>query len=170
MNCFSLNYLPLDETCYTGWAVKDRSGPDGAGYTMVSPDKEIRCDGLITQWRYRAKTSNPFRAIVWRSVPGSSTQFKIVGITDIPAGPINREVTFNVPEDQRFQVKAGDVIGWSFGDGVLAYNGGGGFSVRWLHGFLHSTLTDNQIHDFNGGNQDREYSILAATNPVNGKL
>ena len=35
--------------------MKDRSGPDGAGYTMVSPDKEIRCDGLITQWRYQAQ-------------------------------------------------------------------------------------------------------------------
>ena len=62
------------------------------------------------------------------------------------------------------------MIGWLFGNGILAYNGEGGFSVRWLHGFLYSTSADNQIHDFNGSNRDREYSILAVINPVNGKL
>ena len=153
----------IDENCTTGWEVKDRDGLDGPGFTMVSPYKEIRCDGFITEWRYQAKKSHPFRAIVWRSDPNSTTNFKIVGINNIPAGPINREVIFNVPEDQQFQVKAGDVIGWSFGNGVLAYSRGGNFSVRWLHNVPGSTLADDQIHDFEivRHNGEREYSIVA---------
>ena len=155
--------FPEATHCSAGWPITNRAGPDSAGWTMVSPSQVITCDGLISEWKYQGKKSNPFRAIVWRPVAGSSTQFKIVGINDIPPGAINTEVTYQVPSDQRISVQAGDMIGWSFGDSVLTYNAGGGTLVRWVGGNLHAGLEANQIRNINGGSENREYSIRATT-------
>ena len=141
-----------------------RSGDDGAGYTMVSPDWPFICNGQVTEWRYHRRTVYAFQAVVWRPVNGSATKFQIVGINDIPTGSVNTIVTYIVPENQRITVKVGDVIGWSFDNHVLSKDSGGNYHVRWL-GDLHGSLQVNQVHDFysgetNGG-ANREYSITA---------
>ena len=142
----------------------NREGPDSSGWTMVSLDQLFLCNGQVTEWRYQGKTSNEFRAIVWRPVDGPHTQFRIVGINDIPAGAANTPVTYTVPENERITVRAGDVIGWSFGESVLTYNiGGGHHSVRWVGRNLHGSLQANQLHDINSGIEEREYSIAATT-------
>ena len=128
---------------------------------MVSPDRPFLCNGQVTAWQYQAKKSNAFRAIVWRPVEGSATKFRIVGINDIPAGAVNTPVTYTVPVNQRITFKAGDVIGWSFGDASLAYNKGGGYRVRWLFGNLHASLQVNQVRNIQTGAEEREYSIAA---------
>ena len=128
---------------------------------MVSPDQSFRCNGQVTEWQYQAKTSNGFRAIVWRPVDESATKFRIVGINDIPAGAVNTPVTYSVPLNQSIRVQFGDVIGWSFGAGVLTYNVGGGYRVRWVGGNLHGSLAVNQERVIGGGVQEREYSIAA---------
>ena len=133
---------------------------------MISPDQKFFCSGQVTEWRYQGKHSNGFRAVVWRPVDASATQFRIVGINDIPAGPINSPVTYIVPKSQRITVKAGDVIGWSFGGEVLAFDIGGTHSVRWLSGNLRDSLQTNQEHNFNGGVQKRKYSIAAIVGDI----
>ena len=131
---------------------------------MVSPDQQFLCDGQLTEWRYQGKRSNvSFRAIVWRPVDLSAnvTQFKVVGINDIPAGAINTPVHYTVPANERIAVEAGDVIGWSFQDSVLAYSRGGDYRVRWVHRNLNGSLQMNQVHDISSGVEEREYSIAA---------
>ncbi|XP_072032975.1 uncharacterized protein [Amphiura filiformis] len=149
------------DVCRTGWPIENRAGPDGNGYTMVSPDKPFLCSGQVTRWTYQGKASRSFRAIVFRPVMGSVTQFQIVGINDIPAGAVNTPVNYIVPENERITVTYGDVIGWSFGGGVITYNGGGSYNVRWVGGNLHASLVVDQILNINDGAQLREYSIEA---------
>ncbi|XP_072033322.1 uncharacterized protein [Amphiura filiformis] len=128
---------------------------------MVSPDKPFLCRGQVTRWTYQGKSSETFRAIVFRPVEGSVTQFQIVGINDIPAGAVDTPVNYVVPENDRITVTKGDVIGWSFGGGVITHNGGGSYNVRWVGGNLHASLVVNQIVDINDGMGVREYSIEA---------
>ena len=128
---------------------------------MVSPDQQFLCNGQVTEWRYQGKTSYAFRAIVWRPVDDSDTQFRIVGINDIPVGAANTPVIYTVPESERITVRAGDVIGWSFGESVLTFNGGGHYRVRWVGGNLHGSLQVNEVRDINSGVEEREYSIAA---------
>ena len=158
---FHFVLVHTDGACQAGWPIKNRGGPDSPGWTMVSPDQRFLCNGQVTEWRYQAKASHGFRAIVWRPVDKSATKFRIVGINNIPAGAVNTPVTYSVPAHQRIRVQIGDLIGWSFGAGVLTYNGGGGDRVRWLGGNLHGSLKANQERDINTGVQDREYSIAA---------
>ena len=133
---------------------------------MVSPDQKFLCNGQVTEWRYQAKASHGFLAIVWRPVDGSATKFRVVGINNIPAGPVNTLVTYPVPKNQRITVEAGDVIGWSFGAAVLTYNEGGGYRVRWLGRNLHGSLQVYQESDINACVEKREYSIAATVGEV----
>ena len=129
---------------------------------MVSPDQKFPCDGLVTEWRYQAKRSSAFQAMVWRQIVGSDTQFQIVGINDIPAGAVNTTVTYTLPENESIIVRAGDVIGWSFGEAVLPFNGGGDYRVRWLKKTDQlGNLAVNQVHNITKGVKEREYSIAA---------
>ncbi len=131
--------------------------------TMVAPEKRIRCNGKVTIWTYDGKYSRPFRAIIFRPVEGSQTQFKIIGINDIPAGTANGLVYYSVPEANQISVKYGDVIGWSSGDSVITFNTDQRrvSPVWWLSGNLHDDLVTDQILDFNSGNERRAYSIEA---------
>ena len=138
---------------------------------MVSPDQQFLCSGQLTEWRYQGKRSNvSFQAIVWRPIDltANVTQFKVVGINVIPAGAINTPVTYTVPENERITVEAGDVIGWSFGPSVLAYNKGGSYQVRWVDRNLNGSLLVNQVHEIDTGVEEREYSIAATVG--SGKL
>ncbi|XP_072033325.1 uncharacterized protein [Amphiura filiformis] len=128
---------------------------------MVSPDKPFLCSGQVTKWTYQGESSASFRAIVFRPIEGSVTQFQIVGINDIPAGAVDTPVNYVVPEDERITVTYGDVIGWSFGGGVITYNLGGSYNVRWVGGYLHASLVVDQIVNINSGVEVREYSIEA---------
>ncbi|XP_072048084.1 uncharacterized protein [Amphiura filiformis] len=147
--------------CATGWPIVNRRGPDSNGWTMASPDQKFTCSGQVTAWKYQGKFSRPFRAIVFRPTGGAVTEFEIVGINDIPAGAVNTPVNYVVPESDRITVAIGDVIGWSFGGGVITYNGGGSYKVRWVGGNLHAGLAATQNVNINGGVQQREYSIEA---------
>ena len=151
------------QSCEAGWEIKNRDYTDSAGFTMVATDKQFLCNGQVTAWRYQGKQSNAFRAIVWRPVTGSTTQFQIVGINDIPAGVINTPVTYTVPEDKRITVKAGDMIGWSFGDPLIANDRNiGTYRIFWLGGHLHDSLQVNGVHTFSLSTERvRDYSIAA---------
>ena len=159
-NCFKAFGCPK-----LGWPVQDRATYDSDRWTMVSVDLQFTCEGLLVEWRYQAKASNPFRAIVWRPVNGSDTEFQIVGINDIPAGEINTPVTYTVPENDRIEVQAGDLIGWSsVGLSSLAFDSGVGVHrILWKR-YLND-LDVNQIRTIDRGNQLREYSIEATVEP-----
>ena len=133
---------------------------DGDGWHMISPAKQITCDGEVTEWRYQAKQSYPFKAIIGRPVAGSSTQFTIIGTNDIPAGAVNEQVVYSVPENDRIAVQPGDVIGWACPNAVLSANLGGSDLVRWVVGH-YSTLNVTQVSDFNDGSGNRRYAIEA---------
>ena len=155
-----LHFFFSDEYCFAGWPIQNHGTEDAAGYHMIYPAKQITCDGVVTEWRYQAKQSYPFKAIIGRPVAGSSTKFTIIGINDIPAGAVNQQVVYSVPENDRIAVQPGDVIGWAFHNGVLSYTTGGSALVRWVYVGNNSTLNVNQISDFSGSG-NRQYAIEA---------
>ena len=116
----------------------------------------------MAKWRYLAKQLHSFQAIIWRKIEGFPAKFKVVGINDIPAGSvIDQEITYSVPESERISVKAGDMIGWSHGPGVVAWidEGSGHLAKIWyVSRSAHPTLDENQIVQF-AYLQDRQYSI-----------
>ena len=148
-------------SCRTGWPIQLRGGPDNNGWTVVAPDKQFSCNGNVIEWHYLGKSANGFKAIVWRPINDSDTYFKIVGINVIPEGPIDIPVTYVVPENEQIMVMPGDMIGWSFGPGVLSYNGGGGYRIRKTKGNLYSSLSVSEVYDLSEYSAHREYSIAA---------
>ena len=155
---------------------------------MVSPDQEFTCDGEISEWRYWPKTTNPFKAVVWRPTrgnqkgrrdrkrrqvggPARELEFDIVGINDIPeAEDTDMAVTYTVPEDERITVQEGDVMGWSFDAASIAWNTGGNDTVFWLPD-IHEDLAVDQTHEFEISKSDpREYSIQAVVGSPEGRL
>ena len=127
---------------------------------MVSPDQQINCNGILTEWRYQGQTSNPFRALIWRPIHFGSTSYRIVGVNDIPAGAVNIPISYTVPEDERIQVQTGDMIGWSHESAVLTYNQGGAHRVRWFSENVYSSLAQGQLFNIYHG-EARQYSIQA---------
>ena len=106
-----------------GWPIIQRDSYASIEGFFVAPYQQFFCNGEVTKWRYQATTLHGFQGIVLRPLDGSRTQFKVVGINNIPSsGEINKPVTYNVPEGDRIRVQRGDVIGWSFGVGVIPYN------------------------------------------------
>lgn len=156
--CASL--FSIDIACSTGWPRQNRGRNDGPGWTMVSPVKKFSCDGQVIEWQYYSKASSPFKAIVWRPIEDSDTQFQIVGVNIIPAGALNTEVTYTVPDNELITVKSGDLIGWSH-EGVVPFNTGGGTRVRFVGGHLYANLVVGLVQTINQGVEDREYSIAA---------
>ena len=114
-------------------------------------------------WHYQAMTSNGFQAIVFRPLNGVHTEYKIVGINDIPAGEINTPVTYNVSEGDRIKVERGDVIGWSFEVAVITYdwtpNNGASSFIRWID--RRTYPADNTTFNFIEDSGFYEYSIEA---------
>ena len=143
---------------------------------MVSPDTGFTCSGRLTQWKYFSKiVDNTFKAIVMR--PIVSTEYKVVGINDIPSGPpgaVDVELRYNVPETEQIAVEANDVIGWAFPhprDKTLqATDTAAGTQILWLGDGTNSDYYDNlqvdQVHIMNNGARQRDYSILATVQGV----
>ena len=52
--------------------------------------------------------------MVLRKVYTSGTLYDIIGINNIPAGDIEQVVTYQMPDDERIIVQAGDVIGFAW--------------------------------------------------------
>ena len=150
-----------DPSCVAGWPIQNRAAKDHNDWTVVSPDQQFSCYGKVTEWHYLGKTANGFRAIVWRPLNGSDILYEIVGINDIPAGPINTPVTHIVSQNEQIAVVPGDMIGWSCGPGVIAYNGGGDKMIRKTKGNLLASLGVGQVHDLSQLALHREYSIAA---------
>ena len=170
-HCLIFSFLCQGEnttTCSTGWEVKDRPFSDTGGYLMVSPDTRISCSGLLTQWKYYTKIAdNSFTAIVLR--PINPTEYKVVGFNNIPSGPPDAELRYNVPENEQIKVEANDVIGWTFPhprDKTLqATDTAAGTQILWLGDGTDSNYHDNlqvdQVYIVNGGARQRDYSLLA---------
>ena len=110
-------------------------------------------------WHYQAKISYGFHAMVFRPLDSSHTRYKVVGINDIPAGEINKPVTYNVAEGDRIKVQRGDVIGWSTEVIPFAYmiDSDARNLIRWVN------ITQYSLHDIMLFDHDelREYSIGA---------
>ena len=77
---------------------------------------EFPYHGVITHWRFWRARSVPFRAMVLRNVDTicTDTLYIITGINDIPKGDTNQRLTYQVPDDERISVLAGDVIGFTW--------------------------------------------------------
>ena len=145
--CFLIYFIPLHHSdtamsrgcegpISVGWAVRSRAGPDTDNWIMVVPGKPFLCDGVVTEWRYWGINSVAFRVIVWRRVFGKISEYEIVGINEIPAGPFGEEVAYSVPILERIYVLKGDVMGFSFERSVLVgdINPADGAMVRWYKG------------------------------------
>ena len=146
--------------CYSGWPIQNHPSSDASGWTFVSPAKPIICNGEVSEWRYLAKQLHPFQAVIWRPVDAFESRYKVVGINNIPKGSaIDQTTIYSVPSNERISVKAGDMIGWSFGGpaGVIAASFDSKYAaqVKMVKG---ASLDVNQSVDFKH-TQDRAYSI-----------
>ena len=56
--------------------------------------------------------------MVLRNVDNGGTLYDIIGINEIPAGDINQEVTYQVPDNERIIVQVGDFIGFAWNSPV----------------------------------------------------
>ena len=164
-NFYFIGTLFLTAACNfkVGWPIKTRQWYSGAGYTVVAPNQQFFCNGEITTWHYQTITSNGFQALVFRPLDGGHTEYKIVGINDIPAGEINTPITYNISEGDRIKVQRGDVIGWSFEVGVIPYdstqNNDASSFIRWI--YRRTYPADNITYNFIEGSGLYEYSIEA---------
>ncbi len=135
-------------------------------YAMVSPNNSFPCSGKVTQWSFQGNRSESFRAIVWRPVEGSSTEFAVVGFNDIPSGNI-RSGYYTVPADERISVKPGDVIGW-FGEPLLTFRSEGHDIVFILSETMDPVV--NETWDFKSDFAYRQYAIEADVVAFEGKF
>ena len=87
---------------------------------IVLPHEVIPCDGYAKTWDLWTRQPGKLRAMIVRPVPGSSTEFKIVGINDITITPAmtNQKITYTVPSDERIIVQNGDMIAVGAFDGT----------------------------------------------------
>ncbi len=149
-----------------GWNSEPRPTTDTVGWTFVfsGGEKEIPCNGAVIAWNYYASVAAPFRAIVWRRT-STPTQFSVVGINDIAAGPINTAVTYSVPKDQRIEVRKGDLIGLAMKEtnAKVPYRNGGAdiTQTRWLRNNNPDTMQPGDIVDLITGVTDRSWSFSA---------
>ena len=162
---FSLLECGADLLTIIGWHSEARPTSDPVGWSFVisGEEKEIPCDGKVIAWNYYATVAQPFRTVVWRRTP-SPTQFSVVGINDIPAGEINKAVTFSVPKEQRIEVRKGDLIGIAFNEAnaKVQYRSGGAGAVetRWYRDSDPNDLQPGQIATTTGI-RDRSWSFSA---------
>ncbi|XP_072029727.1 uncharacterized protein [Amphiura filiformis] len=130
----TLGKVTVEEYCSTGWDIINRPWIDGFGYIMVSPDKYVLCNGVITTWSLFPKNPYTLKAIIWRQL--SNDLFQIVGINtiEITADEINKPLTYIVPVNDYIEVQAGDMIGWASWNTILPYNDiASNTFVRWFH-------------------------------------
>ena len=156
-----------------GWAVRSRAGPDTDNWIMVVPGKPFLCDGVVTEWHYWGSSSEAFRVIVWRRVFGKINEYEIIGINEIPAGPLGEKVVYSVPVLERIHVLKGDVIGFAFENSLLVgdINPADGVMVRWYKGNQGTPLgiTEGDKISFSTGGI-RGYSLKAVVDSDKCKL
>ena len=92
----------------------------------------IPCNGYINTWELWTERTGKLRAVIVRPVPGSSTEFTIVGFNDITitSAMINQKITYTVPSDEHITTENGDMIAVGTFDsqnnaGLHANSGGG---------------------------------------------
>ena len=173
----TLTFICLSATCSdfeVGWTVKNRSR---AGYlnvvqTWVTP-MEFPCHGVVTNWRYWAQHSAPFKAMVLRKVNPSDTLHDIIGINNIPAGDTGQVVTYQVPDDERVVVQAGDVIGFAWNSPGPKHVVQGNSDDDDVETLLFSALSpdDHEVNDRIDASgtvthQTRAYSIKAIVSGI----
>ena len=98
-----------------GWELKThrqkRTEFDRYRHVFVS-NKQIQHIGVVTEWTYMSTTTNPFKGIIWRH--RHNHYYEVVGVNDIPGGPSDENITYNVPEEDRIDVKTGDLLGFAY--------------------------------------------------------
>ena len=126
---FSTIIIPLltASKLEVGWPVIDRPYPGNSENQMWITPVECPYDGVVTHWRYWRSRSVPIRFMVFRNVdtPSSDTLYDIIGINDIPEGDTNQALTYQVPDDERISVLAGDVIVFAWSIHAVFFNSRG---------------------------------------------
>ncbi|XP_072033072.1 uncharacterized protein [Amphiura filiformis] len=88
---------------------------DAGNNVFLVHNKGFPHDGVVTQWRFVATSTNSFKGIIFRHIPGTSGHiWEIVGINDIPGTDVYKVNTYDVPLEERIHVKQGDCFGFHF--------------------------------------------------------
>ncbi|XP_072017507.1 hyalin-like [Amphiura filiformis] len=163
---FEVNFA--DSYCSTGWDIIGYPNINSGNLVMIAVHKDIPCNGFVTEWRFYTKESRPLKVIMWRHESGDS--FQVVGINTIDINPdqINKPIIYVVPESERIEVQAGDMIGWASDHGVLAYDYQSDTLIQWSSSLDTSSLTVNDHYEINGGSGTFDYAIRATVNPFQG--
>ena len=112
--------------------------------------------------------------MVLRNVDNGGTLYDIIGINEIPAGDINQEVTYQVPDNERIIVQAGDVIGFAWNSPVPVHVNQGESDdgdVILLKFFSKRPPDDLRVNDIidasdTFSHQTRSYSIKAIVSGI----
>ena len=145
---------------------------DGDDWSFVFPEKEVPCDGVISNWLFWARRREPFRAIVWRQAGDQDNRFQIVGINNIPARSVNQVEDYTVPVTERFSVLKGDLLGFAFRRSSLAYQlqRADTSRVRWFKNRSPYSMASGAVYTISSYG-DRAYSLAAIVSPTaSGKI
>ena len=124
--------------CSVGENVQDRSNFFADEVLVVFSHEELPCTGQVKTWELWTEQPGKLRAMVVRPVPGSSTDFIIVGLNDITitSAMTHQKITYTVPSDERITAERGDMIAISnFGspnNPALQANTGGGIILKFV--------------------------------------
>ena len=92
-----------------------KDGTSSIGYIYVerSVAMTIPRDGSIQGWKFYTDSEADINMMVLRPVPGSETEYTIVGENFLHTPKVATEI-LTVPEFDRIDVKNGDVVAWLY--------------------------------------------------------
>ena len=175
-----LGFIGTVSAVTVGNAVIDRSEFDGAtNIAFIDPTLVFTSDGILTSWSFWAEVpadgEGAFNTQVYRYT-GTDDDWELVyqdEFTNIGEPGVGGSWTLDA--STAFNVQAGDVVGWWFGEdgGIIPYDYIGADDVEWTN-YLATAIVDptvGDIYSFNTGDwarssQQREYSISAEYTPV----
>ncbi|XP_072168341.1 uncharacterized protein [Diadema setosum] len=131
-----------------GPGVSVRSSNDGGNYMMIMTSLPFTCYGQVKGWTFWGTgASGGFRPGIYRPVEGSTTQYTLIGESEVAAGHrLDEEVTDLIADESRWLTfEPGDLIGWRWNSG--------GARIRW------DSSGDSIINMKYAGHTDSAYEI-----------
>ncbi|XP_038077101.1 uncharacterized protein LOC119744950 [Patiria miniata] len=140
---------------------------------VVNTGEPITCMGQVTAWKVIHAREEPLEAWVLRPLKNNPDGFMLIGNTHIPAGPVDKEVEYELMGDQRIPVHTGDVIGFLYERNPLysSEEGEETMDYKWLHirdiSNFESMKPGFSLR-FTAGDGKRAFSAVAVLQPSNG--
>ncbi|XP_022108975.1 uncharacterized protein LOC110989137 [Acanthaster planci] len=140
---------------------------------VVNAGDPINCMGHVVAWKVIHAREEPLEAWVLRPLKSEPNGFTLIGSTHIPAGPVDKEMEYELNDQQQIPVHTGDVIGFLYERNPLysSEDGEETTDYEWLHIrdiSNYETMKPGLSLRFNGGQGKRAFSAVAVLQSSNG--